>query len=155
MTATVGMQSLQVTIFGPAATQGSKTAIRNKQGRVVGSRESSKRIGPWRQDLRELMIRQRPVGFSIWDEAVTLEIRLWVNRPKGHFGTGKNGNMLKPSAPVYPGAGLDIDKVSRAIFDAGQGIWWSNDSRISDLTVQRRYCENGDAERTEITATLT
>ena len=41
-----------------------------------------------------------------------------MQRPKSHFGTGRNAGKLKPSAPKYPAVKPDVDKLSRAVHDA-------------------------------------
>jgi hypothetical protein len=59
---------------------------------------------------------------------------------------------LKPNAPALPAAGRDIDKVARAIFDAGQiARWWTNDARVTDLHMRRRY-DDGVGERSWVWA---
>ncbi len=142
---------LTVEILGPAATQGSKTPIRNKAGIIVGSRESSKRSRPWRQDLRALMVEALPTMFDLLDEAVQMTLTVYVQRPKAHF-TSKG--YLKTNAPAFPPSGLDLDKIQRAVGDAAQGIWLTNDSRISRWVSERFYCGPGEVERTVITCEL-
>ena len=56
-----------------------------------------------------------------------------MERPKSHFGTGKNADKVKQSAPVFPATMPDIDKLMRAILDGltdaqvwlddGQVVW--------------------------------
>jgi len=143
---------LTMEILGPAATQGSKTPIRNKFGQIVGSRESSKRSRPWRQDVRAMMEAARPEGFLPWDEAVTMSLTIYMRRPKAHF---DSKGRLKQSAPPFPPNGLDIDKVQRCIGDAAKGIWITDDRRISKWhDPQRFYCAPGEVERTVITCEL-
>lgn len=144
---------LSVVILGKAATQGSKTPIRNKAGQVVGMREDNPKSRPWRQDVAKTMLAARPEGFRVWDEAVAVEVTIYVPRPKSHFGTGRNAGILKDDAPQFPPNGLDCDKVMRAIGDAGTTVWWRDDSRISKITVERLYCKGEKPERTEIRAT--
>ena len=148
---------LSVTVLGPAASQGSKTPIRNKQGQAVGSRESSKKVKPWRQDVKALMVEELERtslsydgdhSFTLWDEAVFVALRIYVLRPKGHF---NSKGQLKPTAPQYPPSGLDVDKVQRAVGDAMKGIWVRDDARISKWDSERLYDER---ERTVITAQL-
>jgi Holliday junction resolvase RusA-like endonuclease len=144
---------LTVTVLGPAATQGSKTPIRNKIGQAVGSRESSKRSRPWRQDVRGMMADARPEVFFPLDEAVTMTLTVYVSRPRSHF---NSKGYLKANAPPFPPSGLDLDKIQRAVGDAAQGIWITNDSRISRWESQRLYCYQalGEVERTVITCEL-
>lgn len=147
---------LSVNVLGPAATQGSKTPIRNRVGAIVGSRESSKRSRPWRQDVRALMLAAVPEDFSPLDEAVKMTLTVYVPRPKAHYRAGRlrHNAMLKPNAPPFPPSGLDLDKIQRAVGDAAQGIWITNDSRISRWASERFYCVLGEVERTVITCEI-
>lgn len=145
---------LQIVAYGPAASQGSKTPIKNKIGQIVGSRESSKRSRPWRQDVQALMLEVVPEGFQPIDEAVTVRLAIYLSRPNSHFGSGKNSNILKSNAPRFPPTGLDIDKVQRAVGDAMKGIWLKDDARISRWRAMRFYCGPGEPGRTVITCEI-
>jgi len=52
-------------------------------------------------------------------------------RPKGHYGTGRNVAMLKPSAPLFPAGRPDLDKLLRSTFDAlGEAGVWGDDAQV-------------------------
>lgn len=78
-------------------------------------------------------------------EAVTLTLTWSVERPAGHWGTGRNAEILKPSAPRYPttkGSG-DVDKLMRAILDGlspkHDPKWMPDDAQVVDSHLYKRY----------------
>jgi len=95
------------------------------------------RVVVWNR-LRPVMVAAKPAG--LLDGAIRLSITIFVARPGAHFRTGKNAG-LKPSGPRLPKSGKDLDKVARAIGDCGTGIIYTNDARICDLTIRRRYAD--------------
>jgi len=132
-----------VVIYGPAATQGSKTTflkegISKKTGRPYKfpvMLDDNKNLKPWRSQAVAEMREVRPD--APLDEAMFARITVYVKRPAAHFRT--NGE-LKPTAPKYPKVGKDHDKIARACFDAMKiGGWVSDDSRFADLHIKRRY----------------
>lgn len=62
-------------------------------------------------------------------------------RPKSHYGTGRNASVLKPSAPehlVSKGAVYgDGDKLVRAVFDAMIGVMYVDDGQVVSHDARR------------------
>lgn len=135
-------------VWGPAQTQGSKRGfIHPHLKRVVIVDDNDKALKSWRQEIVDAMQRSKPP--RALDCAVSVSILIYVPRPRAHYRT--NGE-LKPNAARVPAAGRDIDKIARAILDAGQiACWWTNDARVSDLRLRRRY-DDGIGERTWVWA---
>jgi len=113
---------IEFTIHGEPATQGSKIshALYNKQGDpvmrngrvVVVCRESSKGHAAWRNLVAETAIHEMR-GKGLLTGPVSLCITFIRPRPKSHYGSGKNSQKLKPSAPVYPIVKPDTIKLTR------------------------------------------
>lgn len=135
-------------VWGKAQTQGSKRGfVHPHLKRVVIVDDNDKALKSWRQEIVDAMQRTKPP--RAMDCAVAVNILLYVPRPQAHYRT--NGE-LKPQAARVPAAGRDIDKIARAILDAGQiACWWVNDARVSDLQMRRRY-DDGIGERTWVWA---
>lgn len=135
-------------VWGPAQTQGSKRGFVHPQlKRVVIVDDNDKALKSWRQEIVDGMQRTKPP--RALDCSVAVSIAIYVPRPRTHYRT--NGE-LKPNAAKVPPAGRDIDKIARAILDAGQiACWWVNDARVSDLHMRRRY-DDGIGERTWVWA---
>lgn len=135
-------------VWGPAQTQGSKRGFVHPQlKRVVIVDDNDKALKSWRQELVDAMQRSKPVKGL--DRPVAVSVLIYVPRPRTHY---RVSGELKPNAPALPASGRDIDKVARAILDAGQiAQWWVNDARVTDLIMRRRY-DDGIGERTWVWA---
>lgn len=68
-------------------------------------------------------------------------------RPKGHFRTGRNADVLKASAPKYPTPKPDVLKLTRAAEDAMQDVVYRNDSQIVRQILTKAY---GEPARVEV-----
>lgn len=144
-------------VWGKAQSQGSKQGFihpyaKSPQGKplVVIVDTNDKALKSWRQELVTAMLRSKPA--RALDCPVAVSILIYVPRPQAHYRTGEHSGDLKPNAPRLPSAGRDIDKVARAILDAGTiAQWWTNDARVSDLHMRRRY-DDGIGERTWVWA---
>ena len=83
---------------------------------------------------------------------VVLTARFYFERPKCHFGTGRNAGIVKDSAPVHHGQSPDIAKLLRALEDAMSGIVYVDDRLIQGYGAGtgRYWCEPGKLERCEV-----
>lgn len=143
---------MKATIYGQARPQGSPRALIGKSGRAFVTEDTRGNRGyrSWRQQVSREMLEDAPKEAINGPVSVTL--RVYVPRPQGHYRTGKNAGKLKENAPILPMTGIDLDKIQRAIGDAGTGIWWRDDSRIVEWSeVRRLYAEDG-RERVEVEA---
>ena len=137
------MNEIFIPVIGIPAPQGSKRHVGH--GIMI---ENSKRVKPWRQDVKEAALNH--YQGEVIDQAVEVEIIFIFVRPKSHFGTGKNSRKLKPSAPVFvtsKGIG-DIDKLQRSTYDAlsesSGGNVLKDDSLIVQNRNSKRYCVAGE-----------
>jgi len=137
------MNDIFIPVIGIPAPQGSKRHVGH--GIMI---ENSKRVKPWRQDVKEAALTH--YDGEVIDQPVEVEIIFIFVRPKSHFGTGKNSRKLKPSAPVFvtsKGIG-DIDKLQRSTYDAlsesSGGNVLKDDSLIVQNRNSKRYCVAGE-----------
>lgn len=128
--------------------QGSKRALPparpGQHPRMID--QGQKKLKPWRATVGAIAaaeIQRR--GLHAIVGPVVLELVLRFPRPRGHFGSGKNAGVLKASAPAVPGAKPDLDKCLRAIGDALTGIAYTDDARIVDAHVLKRYADQRGA----------
>lgn len=99
---------------GTPAPQGSKRHVGN--GVMV---ESSKAVKPWRQDVTAAAIdAATTAGWETATGPVGLRLTFYLRRPRSHYGTGRNADQVKPSAPEYPATKPDLDKLQRSTLDA-------------------------------------
>jgi crossover junction endodeoxyribonuclease RusA len=131
-------ERLSFKVYGTPAPQGSKRHVGN--GVMI---ESSKRVKPWRQDVKHAALDaiterqwQQPAG-SVW---VAITFRL--QRPKGHYGTGRNAGVVKDSAPVRPAVKPDIDKLVRSTLDAlTESGAVRDDAQVVSLSTSKFYAD--------------
>lgn len=83
-------------------------------------------------------------------EPLIVGIDFYRARNKTHFGTGRNAELLKASAPPYPITAPDIDKLTRSVLDAMTGVIYANDSQVVALQVRKLYAASAAEERTEV-----
>lgn len=135
------------TVHGVAAPAGSKKGFYNKKaGRVIIT-DDSKRSRPWKAQISDAAAEAMN-GADLLDGPLLLELVFWVNRPKGHFGTGRNAETVKPGAPFAPTVKPDLLKLARAVEDALTGIVYRDDAQIACETLQKAYTTA--SARTEI-----
>lgn len=76
-------------------------------------------------------------------------------RPKSHFGAGKNADKLKPSAPIHHTSKPDIDNLIKFLFDCANGIVFFDDKQVVRIVdARKKYCETGDRPGTEMDVEL-
>jgi len=132
------MNEITIRVVGIPAPQGSKTLTR--YGAMI---EASKKVKPWRTNVKEAALNCYSSGAL--NLPVKADIEFVFPRPKSHFGTGKNAEVLKPSAPKYSvsrGNG-DIDKLARSTLDglsvSAGGSVIEDDCLVVELNTTKRY----------------
>jgi crossover junction endodeoxyribonuclease RusA len=130
--------TIEFRIAGIPGAQGSK--IMTRWGSM---RESSKRVGPWRQAV--MWTTETEYQSSLINDPVCVELTFIFTRPKGHYGTGRNCTKLKNSAPIHCTSSLhgDIDKLARCTLDGlaqrSGGCVLKDDSLVVRLLCSKRY----------------
>lgn len=139
---------LVIRALGLPGPQGSKRHVGN--GVMV---ESSAKVKPWRDIVawRTIEARTKVRGWRPLLGPVALSVIFTFDRPRSHYGTGRNSRLLLPSAPPRPDVRPDLDKILRATKDAlttgqayrddaqvvemrGLGKWYSTDhGRVPDV----------------------
>lgn len=118
---------LTVVVYGLPAPQGSKKHLGG--GVLV---ESSKKVKPWRQDVKyaALAATQAVPGWTPLDGPLVAAMTFAFARPKGHYRTGRNAHLLRDTAPTRPAGMPDLSKLARSTEDALTGVAWVDDSRV-------------------------
>ena len=136
---------IEFTVYGEAAPAGSKTTGVRRDGTryVRDSGESRKRkpkTSEWRAQIAQVA-GERMAGRELLRGPVSLDVAIYMPRSKGHYGTGRNAGVLKPSAPVTHTKAPDITKLLRAIEDALTGIVWADDAQVVVQHATKGYGE--------------
>ena len=123
-------------VNGTPAAQGSKRAFVVK-GRAVMV-DADKKLKPWRQAVTDAAAEERGDN-PLFMGPVRVRVRFVFPRPKSHYGTGRNAEVLKPNAPLFVDKKPDIDKLLRAIFDALTGVVFKDDSQVTTVESSKVY----------------
>lgn len=133
-------ETVVVVHFYPAP-QGSKT-----KGRYGMWDDNAKVLKPWRAAVKTAAGIARGSADPI-EGAVQLDVTFSLRRPKDHYGTGRNADLLKASAPLrpstksnLPGGHGDVDKLVRSVCDAltDAGVW-ADDCQVVELAARKVY----------------
>ena len=133
------MNEITIRVVGIPAPQGSKTLTR--WGAMI---EASKKVKPWRTDVKEAALECYSSGAL--NLPVRADIEFVFPRPKSHYGTGKNADVLKPSAPKYC-VQVEVMEIlislSRSTLDglsvSAGGSVLEDDSLVVELNTKKRY----------------
>ncbi len=120
---------------GHAAPGGSKTCMILPNGRKI-YKDAGKNNAEWKADCK-VYARQAYKGPPLTG-ALKCTAVFVMQRPKSHYGTGKNVNVLKPNAPKYHTSRPDSTKLFRSTEDALTGIIWADDGQVMQ-SVEKIY----------------
>jgi len=74
---------------------------------------------------------------------VEFDVQVYLPRPTGHYGTGRNASVLRPSAPRRPsGARYDWDNFGKLASDALLRLAFQDDGQIVDGRVRKWYADD-------------
>lgn len=138
-----------IVVYGTPRPQGSMRLHQAANGRTVARYAST--VYEWRGLVTAAVIEQWDAGMLAG--AVQASLAFELARPRSHYGTGRNADELRPSAPTYPAGMPDLDKLVRAVFDAvtDAGVVWSDDAQVVRLTGSKRYADGGSVPGVTIT----
>jgi len=125
-------------VIGTPVPQGDLTC-RGGKGKHKLYHSNDKTLKPWRDLITAAALRWID---QTAPEGQALEVMLtWsLPRPQSHYGTGRNADRLKDSAPLYPVGRPDVDKLTRAVLDAvKQSGRIHDDAQVTVATVRKRY----------------
>jgi len=112
-----------ITILGEPNAQ--KRMVPRKRGKFVQMYDPSEQA-----KVNFLLAIQKNAPETPLDEPLRLDSYFFFQRPKNHFGTGKNAGRLKPSAPRWHTKTPDVDNTIKFLMDAMNKIYWRDDSII-------------------------
>ena len=121
---------MRLTVYGVPIPQGSKTAFVVKGRAVITDGKKGTALREWRQAIAAearqwLQAHDAP---SPIDAPVSLTVTFYLPRPKS-----------APKRVRFPASKPDLDKICRSVGDALTGIAYTDDARIVDLHVTKRF----------------
>lgn len=128
---------VEFTVHGTPAPQGSKRGFVHKSTQRVVLVESSKKVKPWRDDVRNAAEAQMLLQNVV--EPMTgpllLEVEFHFLRPASHNGA----HGLRPSAPKHKITYPDLSKLVRSTEDALTKLLWLDDAQVVVLRCSKRF----------------
>jgi len=122
---------IQITIPGkPIAKQRPRFARIGKGVRTYSAQETEE--GRFLMHLIEQV--KEPMGGPL-----KVLMVFYLERPKSHFGTGRNAAALKPSAPDYPTGKPDLDNYVKFAWDCCNAVVWRDDAQIVRMAASKGY----------------
>lgn len=125
---------------GVPQPQGSKRAFRNPHSGNINVVESSKKVAPWRTDVKEFA-RKAMADSPLFIGAIRVDIDFVMYRP-----TSLPKTRPTPEAVKKP----DLDKLTRAVLDALKGTVYGDDSQVVLMMVGKHIAELGEATGAQI-----
>jgi len=127
---------IDLIVHGTPAPQGSKTRTR------YGMKESSEKVGPWREAVVSEVLRSG-YQYMLLDEPLEADIVFHLRRIQSHYRTGSRAGELKPDAPEFVMKPPDVDKLVRSTLDGlTQSGVIKDDSRFVRITAEKRYSDS-------------
>jgi Holliday junction resolvase RusA-like endonuclease len=71
-------------------------------------------------------------------------LRFYCKRPKTHYKSGKNSNILKDNAPKYNTNKKDLDNMVKFVLDAFNNQLYEDDCQIIEIQCAKLYAEHSD-----------
>ena len=122
---------------GAPATAGSKTGFYNKKLKRVLMVPANKKQKPWMAQVRAVAVEN--YSGPVLTGPIKLYLLFTFLRPKSHYGSGKNADKIKESAPEYHTTKPDLTKLIRAVEDALTSIIWRDDSQVVLHDAEKSY----------------
>lgn len=105
-----------------------------KKGKFIGTYDPSVND---KADFLAMAIQHKPP--IPYNEALFVEFNFLFSRPKNHYRTGSKAHLLKDSAPHYHTGTPDADNLAKFVCDAFNGVFWRDDSCISEMFITKTY----------------
>lgn len=136
-----------VRAFVPRRKDGSMVRRADGAPMVVKNDDSGARGKAWSGDVAKACAEamEEAERGLVRDTPISVAVVFCVVRPKSHFGSGRNSDVLKPSAPAYPAKRPDVDKWVRAVLDALTGTAWYDDGQVVELYATKVWGEQAKA----------
>lgn len=124
-------------VAGVAKPAGSKRAFFIKKLNRAIITDANPNSKDWKIDVKH-RAQERYDG-PLLTCPLAVKFTFYILRPKGHYRTGKNIQLLRDGAPAFPASKPDVLKLSRGVEDALTGIIWKDDAQIVTEHIAKRY----------------
>ena len=136
---------ISFTVPGRPIPQGSmKAFVRGNRAHLTSDNPALK---DWRAAVGFYALK---AGAELIEGPIRVDVAFTLQRPKGHFRTGRNASLLRDSAPELPTTKPDVDKLLRAVLDALTGICFIDDAQVTQVNATKSYALRGEIPQTYI-----
>ena len=127
-------------VQGTPRPAGSKRGFAHKTtGKVIMMDSSGKKGKDWRGDIKHAALLAIPEDYKIMTGPVFVSVTFFMQRPKAHYRTGKNAELLKDSAPHFHTNTPDATKLWRSAEDALTGVLWIDDKQVVTVMMSKKW----------------
>lgn len=133
-------------VHGKAEPAGSKKSFAHPHTKKIVTIDDNPKAGPWKKEVaaacRTALAVNGYVKFPVYTEGVALyvEMTFYIERPKYHYGTGKNADKIKEQfLYARPTVKPDTTKLVRCAEDALTGLAWHDDAQIVRQVNDKQY----------------
>jgi Holliday junction resolvase RusA-like endonuclease len=123
---------IKIIVFGDPVPKARARTVRLKNGQSVSY--TPEKTASWEDSIRMQALAHRPE--KLLDGPLVLEATFYRIKPQS-----------KPKKCLYPDTKPDLDNLCKSVTDALEGLIYTNDSRLVDKILQKRF---GDPPRVEI-----
>ena len=112
------MARLAFIVLGHPEPGGSKRSVAIPGGghKII---DANKKVMPWRDSVASAaQAAMTDAGLDMYRGPLAVQFDFYVRRPLSHYGTGRNSDEVKRSAPKRPATRPDVTKLIRAAEDA-------------------------------------
>jgi Holliday junction resolvase RusA-like endonuclease len=136
--ASTEVETVSFVCVGTPQPAGSKTAFRDPRTDRVIVKDDNPKTKPWKKAVAKSALPAM-TGRPLLDGPVSILIVFFLDRPKGHYGTGRNAERVKDFAPARPIVRPDVLKLARAVEDALTGVAYEDDAQIVREHLEKHY----------------
>lgn len=94
--------------------------------------------------LFDVKLAMQGLKWSMTDGPVFLSMEFVFDRPKSHYGSGRNSMLIKNNAPVFHTKKPDTDNLDKFVMDCLNGLIWVDDSQVYKKNSMKRYVGSFD-----------
>lgn len=136
---------LTFVVLGLPKPKGSKKAFVNrKTGHAQIVDDNPTALREWTNLVRDRAMFAMHGDLVSRVKPLVVTVTYVLPRPQGHFGTGRNAETLRKSAPECCIVKPDTDKLDRAILDALTGIVYHDDAQVCGLHAVKALADPGE-----------
>ena len=138
---------IKFTVIGRPQQRGSKKVglipkrgggFLEKNGRpIVAARDDNEKSKAWMDSVKHAAYQAYRGQLLIGP--IELRVTFFFKRPESHYGSGRNADKLKPSAPDYHAQSPDLDKLVRCLGDALTGVVYRDDKQVCKTYSEREW----------------